>query len=50
MAYVSTTNRGGAVVRSFTFGVRANAIYWFVIACCSDTPAKLTGSRIRLKG
>ena len=51
ITYGTTTNEIAAVVRLRTFGVRANAIFWPVIACPIDltTPDRLTGSRIRLK-
>src|SRR6056297_1442807 len=47
----NTTNVIGAVVRSRTFGVRANAIFLPVTAWLSERnePDRLTGSRIRLK-
>ena len=44
-------NSNGVAVRLATFGVRANGIRRPVIACWIDlnTPARLTGNRIRLK-
>ena len=44
-------NSNGVAVRLATFGVRANGIRRPVMACWIDftTPARLTGSRIRLK-
>ena len=47
----ATTYSSGEAVRFFTFGVRANGIFLPVSACWIDlsTPARLTGSRMRLK-